>query len=189
MKSRGFYAVAGAAYLLALLHVLALACSGCSFASSGQAQEDTTGGDAQDTTTDVTLGNGPHREENTGELADGETSDGEDTTSTTLAEEGASSSSSTESRRETGDVDGEEESGSSPTTSGGSESESGHPSCVASCCSPHQGGGCDDAVVEQCVCAYDDGVTNGSACCSLVWGVFCVEVATTVCGFDCEGCT
>jgi hypothetical protein len=52
-----------------------------------------------------------------------------------------------------------------------------------SCCVPHGTPGCDDAVVEACVCAFD------SFCCDASWDNICVSEALDPCGAVCEGDT
>lgn len=79
--------------------------------------------------------------------------------------------------------------GSSGTTEAGGGSTTSRGECHA-CCEPHAGaGGCEtDDDVSACVCSWSDGTTNGSACCTVVWSVWCTELAAEVCGMECNAC-
>jgi hypothetical protein len=43
------------------------------------------------------------------------------------------------------------------------------------CCSQHPGSGCNDAIIESCVCGLD------SACCTGAWDETCVMEARSLC--------
>jgi hypothetical protein len=47
------------------------------------------------------------------------------------------------------------------------------------CCFAHAGGGCDDAGVEACVCAFD------GFCCAVQWDATCVDEGLDICGATC----
>lgn len=64
-------------------------------------------------------------------------------------------------------------------TTGDSNGETGLPEGNG-CCDPHQGGGCEEVGVEQCVCE------SLPQCCVFSWNAECAELAQTRCEATCE---
>jgi hypothetical protein len=61
-----------------------------------------------------------------------------------------------------------------------SDTSTGEPA-EGDCCSAHEEVGCNDAAVEECVCAFD------GFCCRVTWDDICVDEALNICAADCIG--
>jgi hypothetical protein len=131
-----------------------------------------------------------------GSTADAELGASDDASSTSGSESGVTQIQETKDIS-TSDVGNESVDATTETTSDvGTASSDDHattiadePTCIESCCNAHPGPSCADADVTACACAYNDGMgTHGGACCSSVWGEYCVAVAQRFCGLDCGGC-